>query len=141
LGIPVHRAPAVVEDSGLAEDGWIPVDARTLATRFPGVYAVGDVTSVGTPKAGVFAERQASVVADHLIARIRSTGAPAGYDGTGTCYIEFGGDQVARVDVDFYSTPGQPSGTFVSPSAETAAEKSGFASSRSARWFGDGRQG
>jgi sulfide:quinone oxidoreductase len=136
LGIPVHRVPAVVEASGLAEDGWIPVDPRTLATRFPGVYAVGDVTSVGTPKAGVFAERQAGVVADHLIARIRSTDAPPGYDGTGTCYIEFGGDEVARVDVDFYSTPGKPTGVFVAPSEETAAEKADFASSRRARWFG-----
>ena len=36
LGVPVHRAPAVVEASGLTEDGWIPVDPRTLATRFPG---------------------------------------------------------------------------------------------------------
>jgi sulfide:quinone oxidoreductase len=136
LGIPVHRAPAVVEASGLAEDGWIPVDPRTLATRFPGVYAVGDVTSVGTPKAGVFAERQGGVVADHLIAKIRSAGAPPGYDGTGTCYIEFGGDEVARVDVDFYSTPGTPTGVFVAPSEETAAEKADFASSRRVRWFG-----
>jgi sulfide:quinone oxidoreductase len=136
LGIPVHRAPAVVEDSGLTVDGWIPVDPGTLATRFPGVYAVGDVTSVGTPKAGVFAERQASVVADHLIARIRSANEPPGYDGTGTCYIEFGGDEVARVDVDFYSTPGHPTGIFVAPSEETAAEKADFATVRRARWFG-----
>ena len=64
LGVPVHRAPAVVEESGLAVDGWIPVDPLTLETAFPGVYAVGDVTSVGTPKAGVFAEGQAAVVAD-----------------------------------------------------------------------------
>jgi sulfide:quinone oxidoreductase len=136
LGIPVHRAPAVVEDAGLTESGWIPVDPRTLATRFPGVYAVGDVTSVGTPKAGVFAERQASVVADHLIARIRGANEPPGYDGTGTCYIEFGGHEVGRVDVDFYSTPGHPTGTFVTPSVETAAEKADFASTRRARWFG-----
>ncbi len=71
LGIPVHRAPAVVVASGMTEGGWIPVDKHTLATRFPGVYAVGDVTSVGTPKAGVFAEGAARVVADQLIARIR----------------------------------------------------------------------
>ena len=64
LGVPVHRAPAVVESSGLCVDGWIPVDPLTLETAFPGVYAVGDVTSVGTPKAGVFAEGQAAVVAD-----------------------------------------------------------------------------
>ena len=136
LGIPVHRVPAVVEDSGLTESGWIPVDPGTLATRFPGVYAVGDVTSVGTPKAGVFAERQASAVADHLIAQIRGSSAPPGYDGTGTCYIEFGDDKVGRVDVDFYSTPGHPTGTFVAPSVQTGEEKAGFGAVRRARWFG-----
>ena len=56
------------------------------------------------------------MVADHLIARIRGDRAPPGYDGTGTCYIEFGGDEVGRVDVDFFSTPGHPTGTFVAPS-------------------------
>jgi sulfide:quinone oxidoreductase len=136
LGIPAHRVPAVVEDSGLAENGWVPVDPGTLATRFAGVYAVGDVTSVGTPKAGVFAERQASVVADHLIARILGGSEPAGYDGTGTCYIEFGDAEVGRVDVDFFSTPGHPTGTFVAPSMETAAEKADFGASRAGRWFG-----
>ncbi len=136
LGIPVHRAPAVVVDSGMTEDGWIPVEPRTLATRFPDVYAVGDVTSVGTPKAGVFAEGAARVVADHLIARIRSADVPAGYDGTGSCYIEWGGHEVARVDVDFFSTPGHPTGTFAPPSAEMTAEKAEFGASRAARWFG-----
>jgi sulfide:quinone oxidoreductase len=136
LGIPVHVAPAVVEASGMAQEGWIPVDQGTLATRFPGVYAVGDVTSVGTPKAGVFAERQGSVVAAHLKAQIREASTPPGYDGTGSCYIEFGGNEVARVDVDFFSTPGRPTGAFVAPSAATAAEKADFASSRRARWFG-----
>ena len=67
LGVPVHRAPAVVVASGLTEDGWIPVDPLTLQTKFAAVYAVGDVTSVGTPKAGVFAEGQASVVAAGII--------------------------------------------------------------------------
>ena len=132
----MHRAPAVVLASGLTEGGWIPVDQRTLATRFPGVYAVGDVTSVGTAKAGVFAEGAARVVADQLVARIRGAEVPAGYDGTGACYIEFGRNEVARVDVDFFSTPGHPTGTFTAPTALTAAEKVLFASSRRARWFG-----
>lgn len=136
LGIPVHRAPAVVEDSGMTEDGWIPVDPRTLATRFPGVYALGDVTSVGTPKAGVFAEGAARVVADQLIARIRGEAEPPGYDGIGACWIEFGDHEVGRVDVDFFSTPGHPTGTFSEPSDAIAAEKAGFGASRRARWFG-----
>lgn len=136
LGIPVHRAPVVVEASDMTEGGWIAVDPGTLATRFPDVYAVGDVTSVGTPKAGMFAEGAARVVADQLIARIRGAVEPPGYDGKGACYIEFGGDEVARVDVDFFSTPGHPTGTFVAPSTATAAEKAAFASTRRARWFG-----
>ena len=58
LGMPVHRVPQVVVESGLAAHpyDWVPVNKQTLETRFPGVYAVGDVNGVGTPKAGVFAE-------------------------------------------------------------------------------------
>jgi sulfide:quinone oxidoreductase len=136
LGIPVHRAPDVVVESGLASEGWIPVEPRTLATRFLGVYAVGDVTSVGTPKAGVFSERAARAVADQLVARLRGKPEPPGYDGTGSCYIEFGDERVARVDVDFFATPGHPAGTFSPPSREVAEEKADFAPSRRARWFG-----
>jgi hypothetical protein len=54
LGVPRHTVPPVVEESGLAVDGWVPVNSLTLETEFPDVYAVGDVASVGTPKAGVF---------------------------------------------------------------------------------------
>jgi len=75
-------------------------------------------------------------VADQLIARVRGASEPPGYDGTGSCYIEFGDRGVARVDVDFFSTPGHPTGTFTAPSAETTAEKVEFATSRRARWFG-----
>jgi len=135
LGVPVHRVPPVVEASGLCVDGWIPVDPTTLETSVPGVYAVGDVTSVGTPKAGVFAEGQAAVVADALIARQRGNAGAAGYDGRGICYLEFGHEQVAKVDVTFAS--GQaPFGTWEAPSLESAADKAAFGSSRTQRWFG-----
>ncbi len=96
LGVPVHRAPAVVAESGMSVDGWIPVDPLTLETSYPGVYAVGDVTSVGTPKAGVFAEGQAAVVADAIIARAAGRAPSATYDGRGICYLEFGDDRSRR---------------------------------------------
>jgi len=83
LGIPKHRVPAVVEASGLTEDGWVPVDRANLKTRFPGVYAVGDVNSVGTPKAGVFAEGAARVVAASIIADLRDADPPPPYAGAG----------------------------------------------------------
>ena len=135
LGVPVHRAPAVVEEAGLTVDGWIPVDPLTLETAFPGVYAVGDVTSVGTPKAGVFAEGQAAVVADRLLALVRGEDPDATYDGRGICYLEFGDDEVAKVDVTFLSGEA-PHGELMGPSSELAADKATFGSSRIQRWFG-----
>ena len=134
LGIPVHRAPSVVVESGLCDDGWIPVNPLTLETRFPGVYAVGDVTSVGTPKAGVFAEGQAVVVADAIVAAHRGHTNSSTYDGTGICYLEFGNDQVARVEVTFLSGA-PPSGLLEGPSTAYAADKSQFGTSRIRRWF------
>jgi sulfide:quinone oxidoreductase len=135
LGVPKHCVPAVVAASGMTDDGWIPVNPKNLKTRFPGVYAVGDVTSVGTAKAGTFAEGAARVVAASLIAELQGGEQPAAYAGAGSCYIEFGADRVARVDVDFLSGP-SPTGSFVEPSVALAGEKQHFGSSRRARWFG-----
>jgi sulfide:quinone oxidoreductase len=135
LGIPVHRVPAVVERSGMAVDGWIPVDPLTLETRFAGVYAVGDVTSVGTPKAGVFAEGQAVVAAERIVATIRGGAGAATYGGRGMCWLEVGRDQVAKVDVTFLAGQ-RPFGVLDGPSPAYAAEKAEFGRSRVARWFG-----
>ena len=137
LGIPVHRVPQVVVDSGLAAHphDWVPVNKQTLATEFPGVYAIGDVNGVGTPKAGVFAEGSAKIVAAAIVAQIKSGTAPEPYKGQGSCYVEFGHNQVGRVDVDFLSGP-KPTGTFQEPSAALVAEKAQFGRSRIARWFG-----
>jgi sulfide:quinone oxidoreductase len=135
LGVPVHRAPAVVEESGLAEDGWIAVDHKTFATRFPNVYAVGDVTSAPVPRVGVIAEGEAGTVADVLVHRLRGGDDPAAYQGVATCYIEFGGAEVAKFDVNFLGGP-TPTGIFAEPSLALAAAKKHFGSSRRRRWFG-----
>jgi len=134
VGVPKHCVPAVVAASGMAEDGWIPVNPKNLKTRFPGVYAVGDVTSVGTAKAGTFSEGAARVVAASLLAEMQGGEQPSAYAGAGTCYVEFGGDRVGRVDVDFLSGP-SPRGSFIEPSVALVGEKQHFGSSRRARWF------
>ena len=92
------------------------------------------MTSVGVPKAGVFAEGAAGVVAEHIIAKVRGGQEPAPYGGVASCYVEFGGQLVGRVDADF-SGP-TPTGPFAGPSLETAQEKKEFASTRRQRWFG-----
>ena len=137
LGIPVHRVPQVVVESGLASHpyDWVPVNKQTLETKFPRVYAVGDVNGVGTPKAGVFAEGSAQIVAAAIISELRGGPPPDAYRGRGSCYVEFGHGQVGRVDVDFLSGP-KPTGTFQQPSAGLVEEKTHFGVSRLQRWFG-----
>jgi sulfide:quinone oxidoreductase len=137
IGIPVHRVPAVVTQSGLAVDGWVPVDQANLATRFPGVYALGDVTS-GTrtvAKAGMFAEAAARVVAADIAAHVRGSQPPPPYQGDGTCYIEFGGGMVGKAEINFLGEPA-PTARVIAPSRELAAEKAAFAATRRKSWFG-----
>jgi hypothetical protein len=50
IGIPVHRVPDVVVKAGLTENGWVKVDPLTLATPFPGVYALATVPRPGSPR-------------------------------------------------------------------------------------------
>ena len=135
LAIPKHVAPPVVVASGLTENGWIPVNPRTLETKHPGVYAIGDVSNTGVPKAGVLAEDAARSVASALIAAVRGAGERRPHAGAGSCYVEFGAGRVARVEVDFLSGS-KPTGRYVAASTALRAEKERFASSRRARWFG-----
>jgi sulfide:quinone oxidoreductase len=135
LGVPKHRVPPVVLESGMAENGWIPVNPRTLTTKYENVYAVGDGANTGTPKAGVFAEGAARAVASALIAKLRGSGASVEYNGLGTCYIEFGAGRIGKVEIDFFSGPA-PTGTYYEPSVAYRADKETFGSSRRSRWFG-----
>ena len=135
LGIPKHRVPEVVENSGITEKGWIPVDKTNLKTNFPNVYAIGDVNGVGTPKAGVFAEGAAKIAAACIIAEWDKGEQPSPYKGDGICYVEFGDGRVGKVNVDFFSGA-SPFGSYTEASVDLVADKQYFGSSREARWFG-----
>ena len=138
VGIPVHRAPDPLPASGLAVNGWVPVDQANLRTSFPQVYALGDVcTGPRTvPKAGIFAESAALVVADDIAAEITGGDPPAPYEGAGVCYAEFGGGLVSKVAVNFLRGDA-PEAARNDPSREYAAEKAEFGATRRARWFGE----
>jgi sulfide:quinone oxidoreductase len=137
VGIPRHRAPEVLAESGLAVDGWVPVDQANLRTRFPQVYALGDVCTGPrmVPKAGIFAEAAAAVVAADIVAEIAGGEPPAPYEGSGVCYAEFGDGLVSKVEVNFLRGDG-PAAQRHDPAWEFAAEKAEFGATRRARWFG-----
>jgi NADPH-dependent 2,4-dienoyl-CoA reductase/sulfur reductase-like enzyme len=102
-------------------DGWIPVDLLTR-DALPGVFAVGDVTSVGTLKAGY------SPKVRPLSSPTASLGLRA--DGVGTVRrngtlsrIRDGWVARGRTFLSWQS----PSGRFDEPSMELAADKADFA--------------
>ena len=111
--VPPHAAPKVVKDAGLCgESGWVPVDRETLRTKFPGVYALGDVagitlTSVGRPlpKAGVLAHNEAEVLAHNIAQEITGRGAPRRFAGDGSCFIETGDGRAGFGSGNFYADP------------------------------------
>lgn len=110
--VPPHRAPAVVRDAGLVDgSGWIPVDRTTFATRFPDVYAIGDVTTVPLsmgkplPKAGVFAHAEAEVVAANLVRAWTGRGTPRTFEGEGQCFLETGDGRAGLGSGNFYGEP------------------------------------
>jgi sulfide:quinone oxidoreductase len=137
VGIPVHRAPDVLTYAGLTVNGWVPVNQDNLRTQFPGVYALGDVcTGPRTvPKAGIFAESAARVVADDIVAELSGGEPPPPFEGSGVCYAEFGAGLVSKVEVNFLKGDA-PEAQRYDPSAEYALEKAEFGATRRARWFG-----
>ncbi len=134
LGVPKHRVPKPVLDSGLAENGWVPITLRSMETRFAGVYAIGDLAATGLPKAGSFAESAARAVASAIIARMKG-GAPEPNSGKGSCLVEFGDGRIGWADLDFLGGP-KPESVYHAPSMEGRAHKDRFGAERRARWFG-----
>jgi sulfide:quinone oxidoreductase len=135
LGVPVHVPPPVVVESGLTDDGWIAVDVATFATKFPDVFALGDITSAPVPRAGVIAEGEAGTLADVLVDRIRGGAPIAPFEGAIRCYIEMGAPGVGVVDVNFLGGP-VPTAVFTPPTSAGVERKQDFAATRRQRWFG-----
>lgn len=141
LAVPPHRAPAIVVDAGLTgPSGWVAVNARTLETRFPGVYAIGDVTAIPLangmplPKAGVFAHAEGEVAAERIADTLAGRQPTATFAGQGMCFLETGHGAATVVSGDFYADP--PAVTLGDDSAANLAAKRAFESDRLRAWFG-----
>jgi len=115
VGVPPHQSPQVIRDTNLVnEAGWVPVDDKTFATSFEGVYAIGDITTISLPgrfnpdkplvlpKAGVFAHKQAEVLAHNIVVEITGKGDVESFDGFGGCFIELGDGRAGYGKGNFY---------------------------------------
>jgi sulfide:quinone oxidoreductase len=142
FGVPPHRPPAVVRESGLVgNSGWVSVNSRTLETQFPGVYAIGDVVQIGLangkplPKAGLFAEAMGETVADRIAATFSGQEPEATFKGEGGCYLEVGTGQAMMVKGQFLAEP-EPEVELTEASPKYLEEKRSFEARRLQTWFG-----
>jgi sulfide:quinone oxidoreductase len=139
VGIPPHRSPDIIRRSGLAAGEWVAVDRHTMKTGSENVFAIGDVTEIkvgqlAMPKAGIFAEEEAKVVAQEIIDEVAGTKSQAAYDGQGYCYIEAGNRMAGYVEADFYSAAG-PAFKLDAPAEKYFEEKHEFERTRLKEWL------
>ena len=139
--MPPHRAPRVVRDAGLTDaSGFVPVKLGSFASDVSGVYAVGDVAAIKLPagnphpKAGVFAEAQALVVARALAAEL-GAGSAMPYPGTGACFIDVGQGKAVPAEI-FLLEAGGPRFVLGPPSEAGLEGKRRFERERFEQWFG-----
>jgi sulfide:quinone oxidoreductase len=118
VAIPPHRSPAVIRQSGLTnEAGWIPANQATLETKYPNVYAIGDVSAIPLPgrwkpnvplmlpKAGVFAHAQAQIVARRIAQEIAGAREKPEFCANGYCMLEAGEDLAGFAYGNFFAAP------------------------------------
>jgi sulfide:quinone oxidoreductase len=141
IGVPPHRAPAVVRTSALASGEWIRVpNPASCETTWPNVFAVGDVTEIPLangmmlPKAGVFAEAEGRAVADAIADRLAGRPPELRFEGVGHCFVEVGGGMATAVRGQFLAAP-EPIIDVAAPSAQMLAEKRAFETSRLEAWL------
>jgi len=141
LGVPPHKCPAIVAQSGLTDGGeWVKVNPRTLETKFAGVYAVGDVVEISMangkplPKAGVFADAMGQVVAERIAAQFAGQESQATFQGEGGCFLEVGEGEAMLVRGRFLAEPA-PEVMLTEPSAAYLEEKRSFEAERLKAWF------
>ena len=135
LGVPKHRVPA--RGGGERHDrGRLGARSirRPCETRFPGVYALGDVDERGTPKAGVFAEGAARAVAAALIAEMRG-GDAAGRVRGGWLLLHRVRRRPDRARRRRLPLRARADGDLTGP-RPPSRDKQLFGASRRARWFG-----
>ncbi len=132
--VPPHTAPQAVRSSGLTDStGWVPVNPNTLETRYRGVYALGDISSIRLhnglflPMAGVFALGEALVVANNIAAQLGLC-QNTQFSGEGFCFIEVGNRLAAMGSGNFYAAP-SPKVSMTPPTNENWMAKRELASS------------
>ena len=121
--IPPHE-PAVTLDG----QSWITVDPATMQTAHPGIFAIGDTTTVTSPsgrplpKAAIFAKNGAAAAAHNVLQYLGKTDQTDPISGEGYCFIDTGSHISAQGKGDFFGLP-HPAIHLTAPSAQLHHDK------------------
>jgi len=123
--VPPMRAPDAVRNSPLpwkagplAADGWIEADKATLRhTRYPNVFAVGDIAGVPRGKTAASVKWQVPVVVDNLVAETAGRAPSKTYNGYTSCPMVTGIGKAMLIEFD-YDGKLIPSFPFIAPLEE-----------------------
>ncbi len=104
---PPQSAPDFIKESPLAnEAGWIDVDKNSLQhTKFPNVFAAGDVAGIPVSRTGAAIRKQAPILVENLLAVMRGNMADHSYDGYSSCPIVTGYGKLILAEFDYTNTP------------------------------------
>ncbi|ENV49584.1 Oxidoreductase (flavoprotein) [Acinetobacter junii CIP 107470 = MTCC 11364] len=85
--VPPQQAPDFIRASNLVDAaGWVSVDQNTLQhSKYPYIFALGDVMNAPNAKTAAAARKQAPIVAVNVLQYLKGSDQFAQYDGYGSC--------------------------------------------------------
>ncbi|WP_126642689.1 NAD(P)/FAD-dependent oxidoreductase [Embleya hyalina] len=108
--VPPQSAPDWIKKSALADPedpaGYVDVDRHTMRhTRYPDVFALGDVGSTPNSKTGAAVRKQAPVVVRNLVATMNASPVRARYEGYSSCPLTTARRKVLLAEFDYSKKP------------------------------------
>ena len=114
----VANSPLAWQRGSAAIGGWVEVTKETLQhTRYPNVFAIGDVAGIPMGKTGGSVRKQYAVCGDNLIAVMEGKEPKAQYDGYTVCPLITGIGTVMLAEFNWTGKPA-PSFPLLDPAQE-----------------------
>ncbi|MBI5022213.1 MAG: NAD(P)/FAD-dependent oxidoreductase [Ignavibacteriales bacterium] len=109
--VPPMKPPDALRLSNMLDaSGWIKVNKRTMQTDFNNIYAIGDCINIKMenghilPKAGIFANNQAEVVAFNIAQELQENSDRKEFSGYGFFFLETGNGKASYLHGNLINT-------------------------------------
>lgn len=108
VSIPIHGgSPFIGKSPGLGDElNFVLTDKNSMQSKCAAnIFAIGDVTTLPTSKAGSVTHFAAEVLVDNIVAWFAGKELRASFDGHANCFIETGFKQALLIDFNYETEP------------------------------------